>query len=123
MEKWLSIILKDKNHLLDNTKIEKVIGLATEYKIDMLLINCTSTKIISDALPSFLKFWKGKWGTYPNAGKRMPSKEGVFKSVLSDDQFTNEISHYISLGASLVGSCCGSTPDTVQKISNIIHSL
>jgi len=123
MEKWLSIILKDKNHLLDNTNIEKVIGLASELKIDMLLINCTSTKIITDALPSFLKFWKGKWGTYPNAGKSMPTKDGVFTKIVSDHHFTKEIRHYISLGASLVGSCCGSTPDTVRKISNIINSL
>jgi len=123
MEKWLSIILKDKNHLLDNTKIEKVVGLAMRSNIDMLLINCTSTKIITDALPSFLKLWKGKWGTYPNAGKSMPTKEGIFTSVLSDDQFSKEISHYISLGASLVGSCCGSTPDTIRKIFNIIHSI
>ena len=123
MEKWLSIIIKDKNHLLDNTKMDKVIKLATVSNIDMLLINCTSTKIITDALPSFLKLWKGKWGTYPNAGKSMPTKEGVFGSILSDDQFSNDISQYISIGASLVGSCCGSTPVTVQKISNIIHSL
>ena len=123
MEKWLSIILKDKNHLLDNTKIEKVIKLATRFNIDMLLINCTLTKIITNALPSFLRFWKGKWGTYPNAGNSMPTKEGVFTSILSDDLFSKDIIHYISLGASLVGSCCGSTPDTVRKISNIIYSL
>ena len=123
MEKWLSIILKDKNHLLDDTKIEKVIGLATEYDVDMLLINCTSTKIINNALPSFLNIWKGKWGTYPNAGESIPTKEGVFTSILSDNEFSEYIRNYINLGASLVGSCCGSTPDTVQKISNIIHSL
>lgn len=123
MEKWLSIILKDKNHLLDDTKIEKVIGLATEYDVDMLLINCTSTKIINNALPSFLNIWKGKWGTYPNAGESMPTKEGIFSSILSDNEFSEYIRNYINLGASLVGSCCGSTPDTVQKISNIIHSL
>ena len=123
MEKWLSIIIKDKNRLLDDTKIEKVIGLATKYDVDMLLINCTSAKIINNTLPSFLNIWKGKWGTYPNAGESMPTKEGIFTSILSDNEFSEYIRNYINLGASLVGSCCGSTPDTVRKISNIIHSL
>ena len=123
MGKWLSIIIKDKNRLLDNTKIEKVIGLATKYDVDMLLINCTSAKIINNTLPSFLNIWKGKWGTYPNAGESMPTKEGIFTSILSDNEFSEYIRNYINLGASLVGSCCGSTPDTVRKISNIIHSL
>ena len=123
MKKWLSIILKDRNHLLDNTKIEKVVKLASSARIDMLLINCTSTKIITSALPSLMKLWKGRWGVYPNAGESMPSKEGVFTSVISDNKFSKEISHYASLGASLVGSCCGSTPDTVRKISNIIYSV
>ena len=123
MRKWLSILLKNKNHLLDNTNIKKIINLAIRSNIDMLLINCTSTIIINETLPLFLNLWNGKWGVYPNIGKSMPTKEGIFSSTISDKRLSKEIRRYISLGASLVGSCCGSTPDTTRKIFNIINCI
>ena len=121
--RWLSIVLKDKHHILDGTNVKKVINLATKKKIEILLVNCTPVWVINDALDVVLEFWEGKWGVYPNAGKDMPTKEGNFSSTLDDDSFGNVINHYIKLGASVVGSCCGSTPKTIRKIYNMIQKL
>ena len=121
--RWLSIVLKNKNSILDGTELKKVVELANKNKIDMVLINCTPINIISDALDIFLGYRKGKWGIYPNAGEYMPTKDGKFVSKLDDESFCRTIQDYITLGASVVGSCCGSTPNTVRKISNMIQKL
>ena len=121
--RWLSIVLKNKNSILDGTQLKKVVELANKNKIDMVLINCTPINIISDALDIFLGYRKGKWGIYPNAGEHMPTKDGKFVSKLDDESFCRAIQDYITLGASVVGSCCGSTPNTVRKISNMIQKL
>ena len=121
--RWLSIVLKNKNSILDGTQLKKVVELANKNKIDMVLINCTPINIISDALDIFLGYRKGKWGIYPNAGEHMPTKDGKFVSKLDDESFCRTIQDYITLGASVVGSCCGSTPNTVRKISNMIQKL
>ena len=121
--RWLSIVLKDKHHILDGTSVKKVIDLAGKKNIEILLVNCTPAWVINDALDVVLEFWEGKWGVYPNAGKDMPTKEGNFSSTLDDDSFGNVINHYIKLGASVVGSCCGSTPKTIRKIYNMIQKL
>ena len=121
--RWLSIVLKNKNSILDGTELTKVVELANKNKIDMVLINCTPINIISDALDIFLGYRKGKWGIYPNAGEHMPTKDGKFVSKLDDESFCRTIQDYITLGASVVGSCCGSTPNTVRKISNMIQKL
>ena len=118
---WLSIVLKDKNHILDGTHIKKVIELANKYVIDMLLINCTPISIIENSLNVIIDSWTGKWGAYPNAGISMPTKDGIFTSTLDDNLFGDAIRKFVKLGASLVGSCCGSTPKTIQIINNIIQ--
>ena len=123
IQRWLSIVLKNKNSILDGTELQKVVELANKNKIDMVLINCTPVNIILEALDIFLGYRKGKWGVYPNAGENMPTKEGEFVSKLDDESFCKAIQDYITLGASVVGSCCGSTPNTVRKISNMIKKL
>ena len=123
IQRWLSIVLKNKNSILDGTELQKVVELANKNKIDMVLINCTPVNIILEALDIFLGYRKGKWGVYPNAGENMPTKDGEFVTKLDDESFCKEIQGYITLGASVVGSCCGSTPNTVRKISNMIKKL
>tara|TARA_B100000953_G_scaffold251529_1_gene214320 strand:+ start:1027 stop:1905 length:879 start_codon:yes stop_codon:yes gene_type:complete len=123
IQRWLSIVLKNKNSILDGTELQKVVELANKNKIDMVLINCTPVNIILEALDIFLGYRKGKWGVYPNAGENMPTKDGEFVSKLDDESFCKAIQGYITLGASVVGSCCGSTPNTVRKISNMIKKL
>ena len=46
-----------------------------------------------------------------------------FLSKIDDESLCKAIDGYITLGASVVGSCCGSTPNTVRKISNMIQKL
>jgi len=123
IQRWLSIVLKNKNSILDGTELQKVVELANKNKIDMVLINCTPVNIILEALDIFLGYRKGKWGVYPNAGENMPTKDGEFVSKLDDESICKAIQGYITLGASVVGSCCGSTPNTVRKISNMIKKL
>ncbi len=123
IQRWLSIVLKNNNSILDGTELNKVVDLANKNKIDMVLINCTPIHIISDALDMFLEYRKGKWGVYPNAGENMPTKDGEFVSKIDDESFCRTIEDYITLGASVVGACCGSTPNTVRKISNMIQKL
>ena len=123
IQRWLSIVLKNKNSILDGTELQKVVELANKNKIDMVLINCTPVNIILEALDIFLGYRKGKWGVYPNAGENMPTKDGEFVSKLDDESFCKAIQDYITLGASVVGSCCGSTPNTVRKISNMIKKV
>ena len=123
IQRWLSIVLKNKNSILDGTELQKVVELANKNKIDMVLINCTPVNIILEALDIFLGYREGKWGVYPNAGENMPTKDGEFVSKLDDESICKAIQGYITLGASVVGSCCGSTPNTVRKISNMIKKL
>ena len=120
-KRWLSIALKNEKSILDGTSLEKTIRLLKKYQLDMLLINCTPIDVITNSLDLFTSLWDGKWGTFPNAGKSMPSKEGKFESKVEDDFLSNTLKRYLNLGAVVLGACCGSTPNTIRKIRDIIE--
>ena len=120
-KRWLSIVLKNETSILDGTSLEKTIRLLKKYRLDMLLINCTPIDVITNSLGLFTSLWDGKWGTFPNAGKSMPSKEGEFESKVEDDFLSNTLKRYMNLGAVVLGACCGSTPNTIRKFRDIIE--
>ena len=120
---WLSVVLKNSSEILDGTHIERVAYFAMKSNVEVILINCTPLDTTSKALELLLKCWSRNWGVYPNAGTSMPSKDGLFSKIVDDEYFCKHINNFINQGASIVGSCCGSTPNMIRKISNITANL
>ena len=58
----------------------------------------------------------------PNAGMpRLENNRTVFD--MTPEQFAQGISECISAGASIVGGCCGTSPEHIQAIVKIIENL
>ena len=121
--RWLSLILKNGNTLLDGTDLTNVLSDIKDYGIEMVLLNCSLCSITADAVDVLLKNWKGPWGVYPNVGAAMPTKEGVIKKKLTIKEFTNEINKYLTSGAKVIGACCGSNPDYISAAREAIDLL
>ena len=119
-KKWLSIVLKSENELLDGSSINKAITLAKNHSIDTFLINCTTVDIVEGAIKHVKNNWHKDWGVYPNVGKSMPEKDGFIKHKHKNIKISNFLKMIVKDGAKVIGACCGSTPDT---ISNIVKTL
>ena len=120
---WLSIVLKNENQLLDGTDIIKIIELAYKYSVDTLLVNCTTINTTLRAIPIIKNYWKGKWGIYPNLGKSMPTKTGYINAKINDIDISMQLLLAVKEGSSVIGACCGSSPDTIsQIIKNLINN-
>ena len=121
--RWLSLILKNGNTLLDGTDLTNVLSDVKGYGIEMVLLNCSLCSITADAVDVLLRNWKGPWGVYPNVGAAMPTKEGVIEKKLTIKEFANEINKYLSSGAKVIGACCGSNPDYIMAAREAIDLL
>jgi len=119
--RWLSLILKNGNTLLDGTDLPNVLSNIKDYGIEMVLLNCSLCSITANAVDVLLRNWKGPWGVYPNVGAAMPTKEGVIEQKLSIKEFANEINNYLTSGAKIVGACCGSDPDYIKAARKAIN--
>ena len=118
--RWLSLILKNGNTLLDGTDLTHVLSNLKEYGIEMILLNCSLFSVTADAVDVLLRDWKGPWGVYPNVGAAMPTREGVIEKKLTIREFTNEIKKYLTSGAKVIGACCGSNPDYILAARELI---
>ena len=116
---WLSIVLKNNSHIMDGTHIEKVAAMANRYSVDTLLINCSTISNTTGAIKK-IKDWGGKWGIYPNLGRTMPTKDGHIKDLVSNADFSKFMFYAKDRGASVIGACCGSTPETIRKMTKYI---
>ena len=118
--RWLSLILKNSNTLLDGTDLLNVLSDIKDYGIKMVLLNCSLCSVTADAVDLLLTNWKGAWGVYPNVGVAMPTKEGVIEEKLTIKEFSKEINTYLTSGANVVGGCCGSNPDYIRAAREAI---
>ena len=51
---WLSLIMKDETHILDNTPIQKVFKLIEPYQIECLMMNCNQMYTTFNSIQSLL---------------------------------------------------------------------
>ena len=58
--------------------------------------------------------WNKEWGIYPNLGTGEPSPDGIIEHIHSNQEFLTIIKKAKNLGASIVGGCCGSTPEHIK---------
>ena len=116
-KKWLSIVLKNENQILDGTDIIDVIRLVYNNSVDTLLINCSTIQNTLRAIPTIKRHWPGKWGVYPNLGEKMPTKDGYIDRKINDVDIGEQLMFAVNEGTSVLGACCGSTPDTINIIT------
>ena len=120
LPRWLSLILKNGNTLLDGTDLANILSNIKDYGIEMVLLNCNLCSVTADAVDVLLTDWKGSWGVYPNIGVAMPTKEGVIEQKVSIKEFANDVKNYLNSGAKVVGACCGSDPNYIKAARGVI---
>ena len=59
----------------------------------------------------------------PNAGIPQPGPNGTVKYDMGEDEFAVSMAQLIEAGASLVGGCCGTTPDYIRKLSFLTQNM
>ena len=116
---WVSLVPKDGETMLDGTPLDYAVQRLKEAGAHLVALNCAPVSTILEALPTFSKAAKraGVWfGCYPNASERLP--DGSWNLRASNNQ---EIAAcgvaWMRAGASVIGSCCHTTPRTTSLLS------
>ena len=116
---WVSFVMKDDEHLLSGDLLLDALTLLQDHSVNTVLINCNPLRRTEKSMILLTKKWTGKWGIYPNLGIGEPSPNGRITKYESMEKFTALMEKAIDLGASVVGACCGSTPEQISELSKI----
>ena len=118
-EVWISLIMKNGDHILDGTPIQDVISLINGFEVDCLLNNCNQLDTTLRCIDHFENDWKGMWGTYPNLGKT--DFENDYFDIIDESNFSAGMKCILMKDPGVIGVCCGSTPQHIRKIKTLIE--
>ncbi|KAL0419871.1 UNVERIFIED_CONTAM: Homocysteine S-methyltransferase 2 [Sesamum radiatum] len=116
---WLSFNSKDGVHVVSGDALPECVAVAeSSNKIVAVGINCTPPRFIRDLILSIKKVTSKPILIYPNSGESYDAdrKEWVQNTGVSDEDFVSYVNKWCEAGASLVGGCCRTTPNTIRAI-------
>ncbi|MGL5415673.1 MAG: homocysteine S-methyltransferase family protein [Clostridium sp.] len=90
--------------------------------VEVLGVNCSlGPKELENIIERIVKTTNLPIMIQPNAG--LPKIiNGETKFLITADEFSNIISKYVDLGVSVIGGCCGTTPEFIEKLKEIKES-
>ena len=114
---WISLIMKDKDRLLDRTPLSNVMSLIQSNNIDLLLLNCNNLKLTLETLEQITEFRNYNIGAYPNLG--LKEYQNNFSTILDERKFKSDMDSILYHKPSVLGTCCGSSPNHTKILKNL----
>ena len=134
---WVSVTLQDE--LLHNGQavlrsgetLDEFVS-ALDTHVDAFFLNCCLPEVATVAIATLTSLTTKPIGVYANRFKAIPhgwcldsrSSEGGLlarRTDLNPEQYAAYAREWRSMGASIVGGCCGITPDHIRAVAKEVH--
>ncbi|KAL3828771.1 hypothetical protein ACJIZ3_017573 [Penstemon smallii] len=122
---WFSFVSKDGMNVASGDSIEDCALIADSCEqVIAVGINCTPPRYIHGLIQSIQRVTSKPILVYPNSGETYDAdrKEWVASKGVSDVDFVSYVGKWHEAGASLIGGCCRTTPNTITAISKALSS-
>lgn len=129
---WVSWSLHEDHsgRLRSEEGIDEAAAAIAELPIQAHLANCCPPESIAAAMPALAKLGKPAGG-YANAFRPVPKdwelngeKDGdgllPLREDLDPDHYAEHVAHWLDHGAQLVGGCCGTGPEHIARLRELI---
>ena len=132
---WLGFTLHGNrlNTLPSGENIKDAIKFAEKYNPDAYLINCCAANIVTEALKVIPQVTKKPYGGYANAEVviSFSDKQGEIVNaefeqenngkIINADHYSQIANQWINDGATIIGGCCHTSPEHIQKLYRLIN--
>ncbi|MGE3799977.1 MAG: homocysteine S-methyltransferase family protein [Candidatus Kapaibacterium sp.] len=113
--------------LLSGELLSEGVRHLAEYEPTAILTNCSApravlkaTEILAEVKSETGAAWE--FGGYANSGEPDPVLGWDFVQTVPIDRFVASAVEMIRLGARLIGSCCGTTPEYTKELAAVVAS-
>jgi methionine synthase / methylenetetrahydrofolate reductase (NADH) len=115
------VTIDEDGNCLDGSDPEAFAARLTEWKIDVLGINCSVGPVaMLDAIERVRAVTSLPLAAQPNAG--MPrSVEGRNIYLCSPEYMASYTRKFVAAGVQLIGGCCGTTPDHIRAMKSALR--
>lgn len=120
---FATAIFDERRKLLTGADVPSVIALLEGLRVDALGINCgMGPEQMLPVVEEYIKYSSLPVIVKPNAG--LPKqRDGHTYYDVSPEEFAGYMGKIVSIGACVIGGCCGTTPDHIQAMTNFCRRL
>ena len=120
---FATAIFDERRKLLTGADVPSVIALLEGLRVDALGINCgMGPEQMLPVVEEYIKYSSLPVIVKPNAG--LPKqRDGHTYYDVSPGEFAGYMGKIVSMGACVIGGCCGTTPDHIQVMTNFCRRL
>jgi homocysteine S-methyltransferase len=106
--------IEDDGLLQDGTSIEDFTRALDAMPVDVVGLNCSSSpSVMLDTLERMSAYTNKPLSALPNAG--------LGKNLFSPEYMASCAARFVQAGASVVGGCCGTTPEHIKEIRDAVQ--
>ena len=119
----VSFLAGSDMRLLGGAPLAEAVALAELEGAEGVLVNCVTLETADAIVPTLSRLTALPLGIYANAGVSPPKKDGTIDQAHSDKRFAESVVRWIENGVSMVGGCCGTTPETIATVHQLLSRL
>jgi S-methylmethionine-dependent homocysteine/selenocysteine methylase len=134
LEYWMSWTLQGTrlNTLPSGESLADAVKRLGDLEPAAHLVNCCGANFVTAALPTLRSLTEGPIGGYANA-ENVAAEEGAggvdvnaeaaqrrAATYLDPDAYAAEVRRWLEAGATIVGGCCGTRPEHIQRLREMI---
>lgn len=112
---WISFVCDWKGRLLNGETMAQLREGLAGAEPDALMFNCAPVPDITLALRELSKDYRKPMGGYAHVGRFDPP-DWMFTDEYPPDQYLVAAREWASLGAQVLGGCCGTTPMHIEAL-------
>jgi len=112
---WVGFVCDSQGRLLNGETTDEVVRGLAGVEPDALLFNCAPVPDITRALRELSKTYRKPTGGYAHVGRFDPP-DWMFTDEYPPDQYLAAAREWASMGAQVLGGCCGTTPLHIEAL-------
>lgn len=131
----ISFVCNPEGDLLSGEHLEAAVLMSQDLGAAFVCVNCASPAVLEPALHRLASCSSIPFGIYAN-GSGVPDgaagwtfdKDSVLdddariKRISPEDDYAEAALRWAKLGATVIGGCCGTTPDYIARLSKLLHN-
>ncbi|MCL4504529.1 MAG: homocysteine S-methyltransferase family protein [Chloroflexi bacterium] len=123
---WVSFMLGHDNRLLGGESLHDAVAAVLPYRPQAVLLNCLPVAQVSGAL-ALLQAEVGaasgiRIGVYANAG-HVGEQGWSMEGGVNPQDYAAAAIEWQAAGASIIGGCCGTTPQHIRAVAERLHAI
>ncbi|MGE3268979.1 MAG: homocysteine S-methyltransferase family protein [Chloroflexota bacterium] len=112
---WMSFAPTEDGKLFTGETMADAEAALAPLGVDAILVNCAPPDDCRAGLLELAKVRAGAKGLYPHIGRFDPP-EWLFTDEYPPARYAQEAKGWQTQGATIIGGCCGATPDTIAAV-------